>query len=344
MAKNPLFKALKENNIDKFKEILAAKQVSLDDKNWHDQTPLLMAILESKKPFVEALINAGADLEVRFGEYERTPVHCAAICGYADILKCLLDAKAQINAVDTEQGRALDMTSSVECAQVLLDYGADINACDERGLTPLITAVSWNRMKMVKFFVEQGAKIDLVTHNGNSALCVAAMNSNLPIVQYLLEKGADVNIVNGVGCFPLWYAVDQKNYEMVKLMCAYGVKIDDEKNKKLKECIGGFGRRHIRKYLKSFMENPDVPKQDYMQMLIHKIIDLPDEELKQIRQNNYEPLQQLINMGQLFSLFQKASYDQQRTLYPVVRHQMTSDTRQKIERLMRENRTNGKEG
>ncbi|XP_029969829.1 myotrophin [Salarias fasciatus] len=58
----------------------------------------------------------------------------------------------------------------LEVLQFLIQMGADINATDSLGLTPLITACYEGHRDSVKLLLEKGAKKDLKATNGATAL------------------------------------------------------------------------------------------------------------------------------------------------------------------------------
>jgi ankyrin repeat protein len=70
---------------------------------------------------------------------------------------------------------------SIESLQLLLQAGADINAKDSRGLSPLHEAARWGWNDVVQFLVENGADLTAKDSRGNtpvdSALGKAGGNS-----------------------------------------------------------------------------------------------------------------------------------------------------------------------
>ena len=77
-------------------------------------------------------------------------------CKSKEQAKLLLERGAEINARDTEGGTplhyAISSNRSMEYVTFLVDLGAEINARDENGDTPLYRAILWNvSMKWVTF-------------------------------------------------------------------------------------------------------------------------------------------------------------------------------------------------
>ncbi len=121
----------------------------------------------------------------------------------------------------------------VQAVRRLLQKGAGINAPDEYGETPLMSAVVFSHMDsvirghnptMVKFLLEQGADINARTY-GQTPLMVAAFFGDVEIVKLLVGKGADPNIQGDNAITAVQTAADGGHPEVVKLLLAKGGKI-----------------------------------------------------------------------------------------------------------------------
>jgi ankyrin repeat protein len=65
---------------------------------------------------------------------------------------------------------------SLECAQVLLQMGADVNQRGVRGETALIEAVFWDQYEVAKYLLKQGAEVSDRNRKGSSAFGYATTN------------------------------------------------------------------------------------------------------------------------------------------------------------------------
>jgi len=74
----------------------------------------------------------------------------------------------------------------------LIVAGANVNAREVEGETPLMYAAAAGRTKMVLFLLESGADIDAISDNGETALVRAGGYTET--VRALLEKGANVEL------------------------------------------------------------------------------------------------------------------------------------------------------
>ena len=107
-------------------------------------------------------------------------------------------------------------------AERFLQKGADVNAKDAYGRTPLMWAL--DNPEAVRFLVENGADVNARDVNGETALMKAAFLCRLDVVKYLVEKGADVNARSERGETPLMWAVS--DLEVVKFLAEKGADIN----------------------------------------------------------------------------------------------------------------------
>src|SRR5215203_277759 len=99
-------------------------------------------------------------------------------------------------------------TGCIECAELLLDAGADINLADPYGVTPLVVAALNLQNDFAAYLVEKGADIDQWDLYGRTALYVAIdmmdyppppgrsaaePMSGLQLAELLLGRGANPN-------------------------------------------------------------------------------------------------------------------------------------------------------
>ena len=81
----------------------------------------------------------------------------------------------------------------VSATKALLDRGANVNAVERYGVTPLITAALRGNLPMVKLLVERGADLDVkdTFYNATALQMATGGNAaNLDVVEYLVSKGA----------------------------------------------------------------------------------------------------------------------------------------------------------
>ncbi|RTQ51742.1 ankyrin repeat domain-containing protein [Hymenobacter gummosus] len=130
------------------------------------QTPtkdLFKAVMKNDAAGAQTILQAGADanapIEVMPG-FRTTFLITAATNGNLDIVKALLQHKAQINAKDAGQETALIAAASqghMAIVQYLLQSGADVRAADGQGAT-LLAAAKAGGNKDIIALIEQKLK------------------------------------------------------------------------------------------------------------------------------------------------------------------------------------------
>jgi ankyrin repeat protein len=78
--------------------------------------------------------------------------------------------------------------------------GSDINAKEPMvGSTPLITACTFNKVKIAEALINAGANLTIKNNDGSTALHTAAFFGRIEIVQLLIDAKADKTIKNNFG-------------------------------------------------------------------------------------------------------------------------------------------------
>lgn len=110
-------------------------------------TPLYYLGNECQTPdgwkLVQALVRAGADVNRRCGVKQCTALHMAARRGTVEVAKALLDCGADLEARDTRGDTPLRRSvncDKTEVAALLLSRGADIHSEGSKGFTPVLAA------------------------------------------------------------------------------------------------------------------------------------------------------------------------------------------------------------
>jgi ankyrin repeat protein len=129
-----------------------------------------------------------------------TLLHLAASFGLESLMRELLETGAEVNHADCEGSTALAFAPT-DSMQILLDYGADINAPLSQYRDSPLSAAAWlGDEEVVRFLVEHGADVNafvpgLGSHTNFSPLeaAVQSIGENaVPIARFLLDNGADI--------------------------------------------------------------------------------------------------------------------------------------------------------
>jgi ankyrin repeat protein/nucleoside-triphosphatase THEP1 len=116
------------------------------------------------------------------------------------------------------------------CLRALLDWGAQIEAADQEGRTPLLYAVKAKNESRseaaVRLLLDRGAQTEAADNNGRTPLSYAAINGNEDVLRLLLDRGAQIEAVDKDGRTPLLHAVLDGKNEAVRLLLDRGAQIE----------------------------------------------------------------------------------------------------------------------
>jgi ankyrin repeat protein len=183
-------------------------------------TPLAAAVAARRDSLVMLLLEHQVAVEQRLPN-DATALMVAAAMGYPDIADMLLDAGAEVNAVDAGGRSALHAAAqfgfghsdSLRIRRLfdsLLKHGADINLADREGKTPLLLLLGAQQRPgsdgdathigaLVPVLLDAGAKVGHADERGVTALHVCALHALLPPARVLLSRGANRNATDAFG-------------------------------------------------------------------------------------------------------------------------------------------------
>lgn len=101
---------------------------------------------------------------------------------------------------------------------LLIEKGADINATNNFGSTPLHWASKEGHSEVVNLLINKRANIHIVDSSGNTPLHLASLVGHAEVVNLLIEKGADIDAKNNSNYTPDRLAIMNGRYNVIKNM------------------------------------------------------------------------------------------------------------------------------
>ena len=150
------------------------------------ELPLAQAAANGQKGVIMTLLAAGANPNMRDSDGHTALVH-AAWAGRLGIVNILLQNGANPNEWNNLRNTPLHFCASltVEVAKKLIDAGADVNAKNIFGFTPLYLSVKCNKIDMVRILMDNGADENIANDLGDTPLTVARKIGYMNIVDIM---------------------------------------------------------------------------------------------------------------------------------------------------------------
>jgi ankyrin repeat protein len=147
---------------------------------------LMNAINNNNLSLVQQLIADGANVK-ELDANQDAPLVMAAYKGYAQIVKALLEAGADVRAVDPGMKatalHAAAYAGRTEAAKLLIEHHIDINKQGPyNGYTALHDAIWQNNIEVVKLLLAANADLTLLSNDGKSPLDFARSKNRTEII------------------------------------------------------------------------------------------------------------------------------------------------------------------
>jgi ankyrin repeat protein len=167
-------------------------------------TSLMYAVQDNNLPVVQLLLRRGAATDA-VCEESISGLDFACQKGCLDMVKALLAAGAavgggagmSIHMVLADSMPAKSAQIRLQLIKLLLEHGADVDAQDGKGQTPLTLAAWEGSLKLARVYLAAGASVNAAcTQWHKTALHYATDLCDLEMVKPLLDNGADATASN----------------------------------------------------------------------------------------------------------------------------------------------------
>lgn len=203
--------------------------------------------VEEHSQMVSLLLSAGAAINVKselrgtvlnnlidHAPYLGQPPHSIDI----NVVKLVIDSGADVNAADSQGNTPLMLAGekeSVPIIRMLLAANArkTINAQDNRGNTALIRSIKYSgsSAEVVNHLIRYGANLNVANNEGHTALMIAGWRKSTTQAKTLIEEKASINLKDKKGMTALMYACQGFSTDVCALLVQAGARINDRDDK-----------------------------------------------------------------------------------------------------------------
>ena len=251
-----LHEAVKGRDIEQVR-LLLAKGANVNAKDGIGHTPLYFALRNNDPEIVKILVEKGADVSLTV-ERNYPLLQFAVWYGNLDTVRLLVNHGAKLDAKDQSGwtpfrhaaaarkrdlveffvGKGVDLPAlhlaacvgDLARVEALVKQGANVDAKDELGWTPLYWATCLARIEVAKFLVANGASVNVVTNDAGTPLMQAVMAGDRELVDLILSGGADINAKSQDGRTALHYAAVYGYREVAEFLIAKGADVNAKTN------------------------------------------------------------------------------------------------------------------
>ena len=211
------FEAVKAGDQPQAEALLDREPGLLNARTPEDWSPVLLATYYDEPGIASLLIERGVVLDIfeasAAGQTSRVrdllyedqdrvnqfapdgfqPLGLAAFFGHLDTVVLLLEKGAQVNSASRNSQQVMPLHSAVaarhhEIARRLLEAGADVDAQQRDGFTPLQEAAHNGQIEMAGLILGYGPDTSARNANGKTALALAEEMGHQPMVDFLQKQ------------------------------------------------------------------------------------------------------------------------------------------------------------
>uniref|UniRef100_A0A0G4HYK4 Uncharacterized protein n=1 Tax=Chromera velia CCMP2878 TaxID=1169474 RepID=A0A0G4HYK4_9ALVE len=186
--------ASRKGDLLKVKHIIegARGKLNLDWQDKIGKTALSLASENGHTDIVRLLVDAKANVDMEDKTSKKTALIWASENGHTDIVRLLVDAKANVDMQNKNSKKTALLWASdnghTDIVRLLVDAKANVDMQDQSGKTALMCASLAGHTDVVRLLVDAKASVDMQDKKGNSVLMLAIQKENVEMVEYLLAR------------------------------------------------------------------------------------------------------------------------------------------------------------
>ncbi|KAJ8276883.1 hypothetical protein GJAV_G00068970 [Gymnothorax javanicus] len=214
-----LLEAAARNDLEEVRQLLN-NGVSPDLFNEDGLTALHQCCIDDFVDMVQCLLDAGATVNACDSELW-TPLHAAATCGHTGLVQLLVQSGADLLAVNADGNMPYDLCEDEATLELMEVVMAEQGITQER-VDQCRGAKEAEMLSDVRALIQSGADLNAPDHQGATLLHIAAANGYQSVGELLLDQQAEVEQKDSDGWTPLHAASCWGQIQMVELLVAHG--------------------------------------------------------------------------------------------------------------------------
>ncbi|KAL2085534.1 hypothetical protein ACEWY4_018854 [Coilia grayii] len=214
-----LLESAARNDLEEVTELLKSG-VSPDLVNEDGLTALHQCCIDDFEDIVRCLIEAGATVNACDSELW-TPLHAAATCGHTALVQLLVQSGADVLAVNADGNMPYDLCEDEATLELIEMVMAEKGITQER-IDECRGAKERDMLADVQALVDSGGDLKSKDEQGATLLHIAAANGYLSVGELLLEQSCPMEEKDSDGWTPLHAAACWGQLHMVELLVAHG--------------------------------------------------------------------------------------------------------------------------